>query len=256
MQNEATELEADEQPKYLLRSVIFLAIAALALIASSYIWHSPYLPSSMDFADYDEDLKPIVEIIQPLPSFVSRIPAEEMILVSQLIDINHELASQASKIAPWYLSAVNQPVQPSPRRIVDVKLDEEPFDDSLVVRDRVVVIPKTIPLSQAKPTTQVVQLIPQVSKNQTAQDGVKSKPFTIQLMASFKEEDLRRFVHKHSIKGIKITLTQRDKLNWYVLTLGEFQQKEQARAAIKNLPSELALFQPWVRPTADLYGLG
>lgn len=49
----------------------------------------------------------------------------------------------ASRIPAWYLAAIKRQVLPSPKRIIDVKLDDD-YEDSLVVRDRVIVIPKTI----------------------------------------------------------------------------------------------------------------
>ncbi|MBA2651950.1 MAG: SPOR domain-containing protein [Tatlockia sp.] len=246
--------QSKEQRKYLLRGVSFLVTAAVALVASSFIWQNQFLPSSEDLED-NYDYAEFVEVTQPLPSLVPEIPLEELILISRLVDINHELATRGSQIPTWFEAANRQQVQPSPKRVVDIAIDGE-NDDSLVVRDRVVVIPKTItihPESQVKPKALIKTL---AIKEPTAQLKVKLKPFTIQLMASLKQQDLRRFVNKHNIKGIKIRLTQRDNVDWYVLTIGDYQQKKQALEAIKNLPTDLVRFHPWVRPTDNLKGIG
>ncbi len=59
---------------------------------------------------------------------------------------SHESLTLVSYIAPWYVAAVKQPVQPSPlRKMITIALNEEgdEFNDSsLVVMDKVVVIPK------------------------------------------------------------------------------------------------------------------
>ncbi len=245
--------QADEQRNYLFRGLSYSTLAALALVASSYLWQNRFLPSSEDFEDNYETSQVFAEALQPLPSLVPDIPLEEMVLISQLVDIKQELVSQGSLIPSYYLAAISQQTQPTPRRIVNVQLDDE-TDDSLVVRDRVVVIPKTLNVRPVKivPSQTIVAA---TSKKSTAK--AKIQPYTIQIMASFKQQDLLRFVNKHKIKNnFKIRLTQRDNADWYLLTLGEYTQKEQARTAIKNLPYELISFHPWVRPVAGLKGLG
>jgi DamX protein len=271
---------SDDQYKYLLRGASFLAAAAIALVASSYIWPNRFLPSSEDFMDEYESTQTYAEISQPLPSLIPIIPEREPILVSQLTDINQELRSKRSLIPSWYVAALNQQAQPSPRRVVDIKIDDE-NDDSLVVRDRVVVIPKMLtilPIEQVAKnvvpkipalTKQRVLVVrkqkalaikkqrPQAVAKQSVQAKVNNKPFTIQLMASLSQQNLKRFVESHKInETVKIRLTKRDGIDWYVLTIGEYNQKEHAKAVIKNLPAELARFNPWIRPVAQLKGLG
>lgn len=85
----------------------------------------------------------------------------------------------------------------------------------------------------------------------------KKGQFTIQVLASRKRDDVMHFVNSHKMTAnAKIRLTKRDGLDWYVLTIGEFGQVEQAQAAIKMLPTELAKFNPWIRPVGSLKAIG
>lgn len=76
-------------------------------------------------------------------------------------------------------------------------------------------------------------------------------------MASPNQAKLKKFVATQKInKLVKIRLTKRDGIEWYVLTIGEYKQREQAKAYIQNLPASLSQFNPWVRPLAQLSALG
>ncbi len=194
---------------------------------------------------------------------------EDVVLTSQLPDINSAFASRPSQIPGWLVAAVRQQVQPSPRRVLDVAIEEE-HDDSLVVRDRVVVIPKVLHPQQSVPTVTVASTsnapvphsapgkitVSQNTPHKIGQAKAFTKQFTIQILASRKREQIMRFVNSHKIGAeVNIRLTKRDGLDWYVLTIGQFAQVEQARAAIKNLPTELARLNPWVRPAGQLKAL-
>lgn len=250
------QLKPAEKRKSFIRGVSLVAFGALALTASSYIWQNQFLPSSAKLFIEQDLIQPVAEIVQPLPSLVPLIPAaeKEPVLVSQLPDINHELVSQPSQVPSWLTAAVRQQVQPSPKRIVDIVLDDE-NDDSLVVRDRVVVIPKTLNVQPVDTTEKIStsQAIP----SRIGLAKVEKEQFTIQLLASRSQSDVLHFVKIHPLKaGAKIRLTKRDGLDWYVLTIGEFEQLQEAQNVIKNLPSELAKYKPWIRPVAQLKALG
>ena len=246
-----------------LRSMSFVATAAVALIGSSYIWKNQFLPSSINSPNSSELFDQYADVQQPLPSLIPIVPhiVKEPLLISRLPDINHELASQPSKIPIWFAGAIIQKSQPSPKRVVDVALEEEE-NDSLVLRDRVLFIPKSLSgnehiredkqqrLSQennlvksqkrsssSKPTVVKAKKMSGSSLKSRPLKPVKitQKQFTIQLIASRKQEDLLRFLTSHKLKaGTKIRLTKRGGLDWYVLTLGEFGQLTQAPSGKKQ----------------------
>lgn len=250
-----------ERHKSFIRNMGFLATAAIALLASSYIWQNQFLPSSASFqeeVEYDTSPDLVAEVSQPLPSLVPTISTvdKEPVLVSQLPDINQALISRPSQIPGWLTASVKQQVQPSPKRVLDFALEEEENNDSLVVRDRVVVIPKTLPAANS--TSKVASSNQsQDNMSKIAKVNTTKGQYTIQVLASRKRDDVMRFVNSHKMTAnAKIRLTKRDGLDWYVLTIGEFGQVEQAQAAIKTLPAELAQFNPWIRPVGQLKAVG
>lgn len=255
-----SSVKSNEHRNYFIRGLSFLSVAALALAASSYIWKNQFLPSSTDLPKGNDFNQIYAQIDQPLPSLIPMAPKmpiteREPLLVSQLPDINYELISRPSEIPPWHLAAVKQQVQPSPKRVIDVAIEEE-VDDSLVVRDRVVVIPKMIkvlPVAEVAKPTQVSRIVPITQ----AARRIINKAFTIQLMASPRQEDVKRFVNRHKISTpAKIRLTKREGADWYVLTIGQYNQIEHAQADIKKLPVELIRYNPWIRPLSQLEALG
>lgn len=185
-----------------------------------------------------------VEEHLPEPLIIDSIT--EPVLLSELPNIEKELMRGISSIPSWSEGTTRLPIQPSPKRILDVSLDDN-SNDSLVVRDRVLVIPKVF---SAKKN-------PDLVKKKVAQrlgrSNVIKKSYTIQLLASQKQADIKRFLATHSLKGnIKIRMTTRQGKKWYVLTYGEYRKKEQAKLAMGKLPSHLVGLKPWVR---DMTGL-
>ncbi|WP_028388668.1 AAA family ATPase [Legionella fairfieldensis] len=251
-------LKSQPQHKSRVKNIGFVTGAAMTLIVSSYIWHHHFLPSSEKTTE--QDLAPyIAEIRPPLPSILPVVPAsgdEAAVLISQLPDIGYELAHRASHLPAWYVEAVREPAQPSPRRATDIALDDG-TDDLLVVRDRVVVIPKTLPAH--KPTSIKKVVLNKATSVKTVKKVLPSgaSRYTIQLLASPNREDVKRFFKRLSMKkGAKIRTTKRNGLNWYVLTLGDYDQYKQAQVAIKQLPPEFGRYNPWVRSLSQLKMIG
>lgn len=246
----SVSMNSDEQGSYFLKSCSYLATAVFAIVAVFYFWQNQMF-SSDQVEKAGAYAQPLAEIMQPLPSLIPIITKlhPKKVLVSQLPDINQALLTQASIIPPWYVAAVKQQVQPSPKRIVDIKLSEE-NDSSLVVRDRVLVIPKAIAgqkTSSQKPA----------AEKSLKQTKVTDKFYTIQLVASPKYGDIKRFMNENKIKeNAQIRIANKQGLDWYVLTIGEYSQLRQAQEAIKNFPDDLIRFHPWIRPVAQLKSLG
>lgn len=242
----SVSLNSDEQGRYFLKGCSYLATAVFALVAVFYFWQNHSFPSSDPVQNAQAYPQPIAEILQPLPSLVPIVPRlrAKQVLVSQLPDINQAMLSQASVIPPWFVAAVKQEVQPSPKRIVDIKLGDE-NDSSLVVRDRVVVIPKSIAAQKT------------AAKKPLKQARDKDKFYTIQLLASPKYGDIKRFMNENKIKdNAQIRIANKQGFDWYVLTIGEYSQLRQAQDAVKNFPEDLIRFHPWIRPVAQLKSLG
>ncbi|MBA2709804.1 MAG: SPOR domain-containing protein [Tatlockia sp.] len=190
-------------------------------------------------------------------------------LHSQMVNISHELATKGSQIPSWKVASTSQQVHPSPKKIVDYSIDIQK-DEVLVLRERIAAIEKILHTMESKPfkqkgTKTIAAKESILAKNGTLKRKQKialdikttSKPFTIQLMASPDQAKLKRLITNLKLnEQVKIRLTKRNGVNWYVVTIGEYKQKVQATASIKNLPANLTQFNPWVRPLEQLKALG
>lgn len=149
-----------------------------------------------------------------------------------------------SDIPPYNLAVSRQVVEPVSIRRMDVgSMDDEDDSaskESMVVLDKVVVAPKILrhaPSSQALADTKTA-----------LQNG-----YTIQLLASHDSIPLERFIQAHHLGAqAQIRHVIKEGRAWYILTIGEYHQREAARHAIAQLPMELAQFKPWVRQVSDL----
>ena len=82
----------------------------------------------------------------------------------------------------------------------------------------------------------------------------KPERYVIQLLASYKIEDLRRYAKAHNIVG-KTALfeTTRESRRWHVLTYGLYASAETARDAISRLPAALQRNTPWIRSVKSIH---
>ncbi len=254
------------------------ATVAVAFLASVYIWQNQDMFGQIK-PPVNQEKPQVVIVEQKLPSFVPKVPAmqnNEPALVSQIPSFNGE--KMDSYIPAFTMAAIKQALQPPPlKRVVDVVLDEDENnnDPSLVVMDKVVVIPKTLvnqdikqvavlersvvssrdvpkPMSQpafnAEVSTIALETTPTI---------MQQGQFTVQILASQNLADIKRFINLHHLdSNTKIRLAKRQGVNWYVLTLGEYGRFEQAQHAANNLPVALTQFKPWIRSTSGLAALG
>ncbi|GGI91124.1 SPOR domain-containing protein [Legionella impletisoli] len=214
----------------------------------------------------ESGLKPSSEVVMELEK-----PIEATRLATQVVDEPFYMSS----IPSYDLAAVRQFLQPTELRRAELVVYNEEDDlsnNSLVVMDKVVVVPKVIHKSQPSEDVSVevaekITMNPQSDK-QLAQAEVKpSKPkvakkstkgaYTIQLIASHSRAELERFASAHHIEGkAKIHQSKKQGKNWYVLTMGDFKDHDGAKLAISQLPLDLAKFKPWVRKMDRLQSLG
>ena len=164
-----------------------------------------------------------------------------------------------SEIPAYYESSSSQALQATPLRRVDLiaaNAQDTTSDDSMVVMDKVVVIPKvkSAPVKVATVTTKKVQITKKTSVkvNMNAPAAGKQGQFTIQLLASSNKAELERFSQAHRVSKARILRTKNQGKVWYVLALGDYEQRDLAKQAVNHLPAELTKFKPWVRALSDL----
>jgi DamX protein len=179
-----------------------------------------------------------------------------------------------SKIPAFSTASIRQVLQPTPlNRIVDYGDDDDSNLDNMVIMDKVVVIPKamyrhrienpmilsssiaSIGTLLAKTPAPMNEVSVSVAKGNNVAFANKGR-YTIQLLASLNQNDLKRFIVAHHIKNeTKISISKRQGVTWYVLTMGAFHKSEHAKSAINNLPKALTKLNPWVRSVSGLNAL-
>lgn len=74
------------------------------------------------------------------------------------------------------------------------------------------------------------------------------KPYVNQIFGSWNSDKAEAFVAKHHLShSAKIIATERLNKPWYIVTLGAYEDVEDAELALTKLPEELRQYNPWVR---------
>jgi len=77
--------------------------------------------------------------------------------------------------------------------------------------------------------------------------------YVVQLVAASRQQALQDFIARHRFPGTPLSFRTYSKgKTWYVLVLGPYQNRRQARAALAKLPAELQRYEPWARSVESL----
>lgn len=154
-------------------------------------------------------------------------------------------------------------------QILDDLAREQGNVNTVAVVDKVIVIPSikkaTMALAQVKP-----EIAPVLESKLVKVAGFKAKQsiqkinrqtrdglYTIQLVASHKISDINRFKSSNKLfASASIRHFNNAKGSWYILTLGEFENRAQAQIHAKKLPAPIAKLNPWVRTVSGLSKIG
>lgn len=175
-----------------------------------------------------------------------------------------DAAGLNSKIPSYQLAATKQLLQPMALHQAKaiVLEEEETLDSSLVMMDKVVVLPKHVEKAKnsrrllTTPTV-VARSKSTVSTNKHLKNEPQTTYYTIQLLASGDKEKLLSFSKTlPAQQKTRILTLQHQGRPWYVLTWGNYKQREQAKKALHALPIKLAAHQPWVRKCLNSKELG
>lgn len=246
---------------------ISMAISAFLVAGLSYVYYDKI---------YEAAIKPtnLVSIITPKPEqkkFESR-------------NSEHQIAA-TSYIASWQDSSTRQFIQYAlpKKQFLDEISDEREEISHVAVVDKVVVIPtlkprntpteldkfnlaeqiktKSIEMAKAKTAESTLPKFALLGRtHSTVKSQIKAERkgvYTIQLVASHRISDVQRF--KNSSKHLANSQVRHFKNNkgvWYILTIGEYDNRNSAQSNIKKLPPELAKLNPWIRSVSGLENIG
>lgn len=76
---------------------------------------------------------------------------------------------------------------------------------------------------------------------------IKNDQFSIQLSSSSSVDGLKKLVKEHNVTNYQIYETKRNNVKWYILVKGTYDSADEARKAIKSLPSALQKDKPWIK---------
>lgn len=257
------------QPTYKPRKMnkyLSIVISLIVVICGVGYWQ--FNKQSMSIAPKSHSLP----LIKPVKSFTASPKEME---TPNIVEVPPEIL--VSQIPAFYVAATHLSVQPSPlKKIYELPQDpdDENYNDQLVVMDKVVVIPKNLKnseiaaskdesekLSSSVSVSELPRVPRESNKAQNANPAInqlskkannKQSGFTIQILASHDLAYLHQFINSHHLQQAKLARTTNQGIEWYVVTLGDYQQLAQAETAKKQLPLKLAKFKPWVRPIAAL----
>ena len=111
------------------------------------------------------------------------------------------------------------------------------FDESLAIADT------------ADPATDATIASPGISKFENKLLGYPANNFTVQLLGSRSEVNVKEFVADRQVADTHGYFeTRHQSQPWYVVVFGNFDDRSTAAQAIQQLPESLRSLQPWVRP--------
>lgn len=165
-----------------------------------------------------------------------------------------------SEIPDYQMAAVRQPIEKAFSPEAEVLSQNEKAVDEASVIEAAPMITQIALLPEMKTSTKKSipsKLLPHKKPMTMLSSIASSHPskgqYTIQLLASRDKNHLKQIAKNFAgVSGIKVRSFNRNGSVWYVLTIGEYGQQQQAKNAIKTLPKHLAQYHPWVRQTLNL----
>lgn len=209
--------------------------------------------------------------------------------ISTALNIPHPVAQEASErlverpqrhgdmlvsqIPSWLDSSTRQFVHFAlPKKLDLDELADDQTVNTVAIVDKVVVIP-TVKAAlnfrtqdhQPQPETIAQTPVSESILVRIADFGTKEPvvkklvvgQYTIQLAASHDIADVKHMKETNKLfSEAKLREFSNEKGKWYILTIGEFENRNSAQQKVKNLPTGVAKLSPWVRPIAGLADVG
>lgn len=164
-----------------------------------------------------------------------------------------------SEVPAYTLNVSRQEINATSLRKLELSSDEDDLNNASVVVDKVIVAPKIINVKTRKDVAHLESNLSDVDKVQQKAKSPKAiatkdkSIFTIQILASNNQAKIEKFILIHNLAGkTEVHHINRQGLGWYVLTYGEFTNRQYAKEALRKLPSDIQQLKPWVRNKSSL----
>lgn len=199
------------------------------------------------------------------PLALIKTPSEDAMVVQALSTpptvMTVSAAPLTSQIPAYYIDAVREPIESSPAQFAgdELALNEGVANEPVSEGDQVVSLP-SIPANQPKAVkAQKKKAMNQnsVTSRQAAGKKAVAHGFVIQLYASRNRVDTEKFIATYRLKArAHVYKSLRDGATWYVVALGRYDERLQAKQALDHLPSQLVALKPWIRQRQNLSAFG
>ncbi|EHL4061389.1 cell division protein DamX [Salmonella enterica subsp. enterica serovar Arechavaleta] len=107
------------------------------------------------------------------------------------------------------------------------------------------------PVQTAKPAQASTTPVAGGGKSAGNVGALKSAPsshYTLQLSSSSNYDNLNGWAKKENLKNYVVYETTRNGQPWYVLVMGMYASKEDAKRAVSTLPADVQAKNPWAKP--------
>ncbi len=232
-------------PKYHLGAALILLLLVFAL------WNMDLTKTKQKSIDLNAETPASLDVRKP-EATASMNQEVEQEQTSKSIDlpIDAEPKPEASieqEVTPTETVAVNQQPKTSPPVDIVEEVTEE-------VVEPVVQKPVEKPVVKVVPVVKKTVLVDWSPYQSSAFiQGINSKYYTLQLLASHNEQGIRDFLkEKGSSSEYAVYTTEKDGKPWHVIIYGVYESNESASLARQDLPSYLKSYSPWVRSIADV----
>ena len=187
---------------------------------------------------------------------VTELVSQEQVIPEQVAQVPIQL----SDIPAYNVAAVRQAIIPTHSADIATVNSEDNLATELKKNlNEDVSSSKRTPVKKAIISTKSKQSVATLSLKSTVKFAkpTQQKHYTVQLLASHNINTLHHFAKIHRIQQqAKIWRMQLKGKPWYVLTLGQYDQRQQADQAVSHLSQNLVKLKPWVRTVSDLQMIG
>lgn len=238
-------------PKYHLGAALILLLLVLAL------WNMDLTKTKQQSIDLNAETPAALDVRKP--------EAEVQMAQEQVQEQTHEQTSKAIEL-------------PIDAETISLKEKEKIPEETMTQEKSVPVVaieqPKTSP-----PVEEVVEVVAPVVEKEIQKAPAKKTPvlqkaavvdwspynsnnfirginksyYTLQLVASHKEQGIRDFLKENgSNSNYAVYTTEKDGQPWHVIIYGVYETRESANFSKQDLPDYLKSYSPWVRSIADI----
>jgi DamX protein len=212
-----------------------------------------------------QQTKLIAEKNIKLPAFI--IEAESNNKTENTFEVVEEIAQSSTvKLPSTSIKLPSTPIKPEIEMVKPlILITESPVSELVSIEEGIapdVVIVQDVVELQETPKAEVLKPLQSIAVE--SRDfftpaanllAVDPNRYTLQLSGMSTEKSLQAFIKQHKLprQNVYLYKTMRNQKLWYVVIYGQFESRQAASRAAKNLPSTLSQFDSWIKKYASVH---